>query len=305
MRRGLVLTLRTAVPVLALAVLTYRLGPEAFRPALAVVAPGPLAAALLLGGVAVAANAARWRLVLRGTGLSLGRGEALAECYRSSVLNVVLPGGVTGDVLRAWRRRTGAPRGWQPGAVSVVAERAAGLSLLLAGAAVVLAVTAALQPAAVAAALAGVAWVVSRPALRRLSRRDRAAVWGWSALALAALLGLTFVVAVTIGVSESPGVVAALGLTLLAGTSVPLSIGGWGPREAAGALAAPMFGVSPAVGLAFAAGFGLLATVSVLPGLLVLFAGRVHRSRDRAGGQLELDAHPVAQEDAPGAPGLA
>lgn len=299
MRRGLLLALRVGVPVLVLAALAYRFGPDAFRPALAVVAPGPLTAALLLGGVAVVAHTARWRVVLRGTGLALDRGEALAEYYRSSALNAVLPGGVGGDVLRAWRRRTEAPRGWRPGAVSVLAERTAGLSLLLAGTAVVLVATAApVLPAAVAAALAALAWTVSRPTLLRLSRRERAAVWGWSALALAALLALTFVVALTIGVAASPGVVAALGLVLLGATSVPLNLGGWGPREAAGALAATMVGVPPSVGLAFAAGYGLLATVSVLPGFLVLCAGQAWRGVHGGTAQVELDADVVAEEEA-------
>jgi glycosyltransferase 2 family protein len=298
MRRALVLALRVGVPVLALVVLVQRFGLEAFRPALAVAAPLPLAAALLLGAVAVGAHAARWRLVMQGAGLPLGRGEAVAEYYRSSVLNVVLPGGVGGDALRAWRQRGGAPRGWRPAAVSVVAERAAGLVLLLAGGAAVLAATGQVYPAGVAAVGACLAWVVSRPALRRLSRRHQAAVWGWSALALSALLALTFVVAVTMGVADSAGVVVALGLALLAGAAVPLNLGGWGPREAATALAATMLGVPPAVGVAFAAGYGLLATVSVLPGLLVLWTSRARRPVDGAVRQVELDADVVAEEEA-------
>jgi glycosyltransferase 2 family protein len=300
MRRGLTMTLRVALPLLVLAVLAHRFGLDAFRPSLAVVAPAPLAAALVLGAVAVGAHAARWRIVVHGAGMPLGRGEAVAEYYRSSALNAVLPGGVAGDVLRAWRQHTGAPRGWRPAAVSVVAERAAGLFVLLAGGAVVLLATApVVYPAAVAAAGAGLAWVFARPGLRRLSRRDRAAVWGWSALALAALLGLTFVVAATMGVAGSPGVLAAFGLVLLAGTAVPLNLGGWGPREAAAALAATMLGVSPAVGVALAAGYGLLAAVSVLPGLVVLCANVAHRSVARAARQVELDAYVVTEKEAP------
>jgi glycosyltransferase 2 family protein len=300
MRRRLLLAMRIGVPLLALTLLAYRFGPDAFRPALAVVSPLPMLAALLLGCVVVAAHAARWRLVLHGAGLRLSRGEAIAECYQSTALNTVLPGGVGGDVIRAWRQRTGAPRGWRPGAESVLAERAVGLCLLLSLAAVVLVVTAApWYPAAAAAALACVAWGVSRPSLRRLSRRDRAAVWAWSALALAALLGLTFVVAVTIGVADSPKVMAALGLALLAGMAVPLNLGGWGPREAAGALAASMFGLSPAVGIAFAAGYGLLATVSVLPGFVVLAFNRPRRGVRVGARQVELDTDVVVEKETP------
>lgn len=300
MRHRLLLTVRIVVPALALALLAYRLGPQAFRPALAVLAPVPLLAALVLGAVVVGAHSARWRVVMRGAGLPLGPAEALAECYRSTALNTVLPGGVAGDVLRAWRQRTDAPRGWRPGAVSVIAERSAGLCLLLATAAVVLVTQAPpVVPAVAAGIVACVAWGVAWPTLRRLSVRDRVAVWGWSALALAALLGLTVVAAAAVGVADDPGVVATLGLALLAGTAVPLNLGGWGPREAAGALAAVMVGVPPAVGVAFAAGYGILATVSALPGFLMLGDFRPTRRARRDTREVELHAHVVSEEKTP------
>jgi hypothetical protein len=156
-----------------------------------------------------------------------------------------------------------------------------------------------IYPAAIAAAMAAVAWAVCRPSLRRLPVRDRAAVWGWSALALAALLALTLVAALAIGVDDNPGVVAALGMALLAGTAIPLNLGGWGPREAAGALAAVMVGVSAEVGVAFAAGFGLLATVSVLPGFVVLGLHRQGRRGTHGAGEVELDADVVIEKEAP------
>jgi glycosyltransferase 2 family protein len=299
MRRRVVLVLQVVVPVLILAVLAQRFGSEAFRPALAVLSPAPLAAALLLGAVAVGAHAARWRLVSRGAGLTLGGADAVAEYYRASALNTVLPGGVAGDVLRAWRQRTGAPRGWRPGAVSVLAERAAGFCVLLGGSAVVLLTQAFPVPAAVAVALAVVAWVVARPSLRRLSVRDQAAVWVLSAVAVAALLGLTVVVAVVMGVAESPGVVVLLGCVLLAGTAVPVNLGGWGPREAAGGLAAAVFGLPAASGVALAAGYGLLAAVSVLPGFVLLGVRRKPGSLHRGRREVELDADVVPEGEAP------
>jgi uncharacterized membrane protein YbhN (UPF0104 family) len=303
----LLLALRVLVPLLALGVIAYRFGLDAFRPALQVVSPLPLLVSLVLGAVIVAAQAARWRVVMHGVELPLRYRLAFAECYRSSALNVVMPGGVAGDVLRAWRQRTGAPQGWRPGAGAVLAERAAGVCLLLAGAGAVLAATVSPPLAAVAAAGAVVAWAVARPAMRRLSLRDRASVWGWSALALAAMLAMTGVVALSLGVSDDPGVVAAIGLALLAGMAVPLNLGGWGPREAAGALAAALVGASPSVGVAFAAGYGLLATVSVLPGFLLLGGTGLSSLRTshshapgRDGGEVQLDTDVVAEEEAPG-----
>ena len=289
------LVARIALPVLALFFLWQRLGAEAFRPALEVVAPVPLLAGLILGGLAVLAQAARWRVLMAANGIPIGRPEAFAECYRSSALNAVLPGGVAGDVLRAWRQRARAPQGWRPAAGSVLADRMAGLCLLLAAAAVVLVVGSAFLLAAACAVGSLIAWAVARPQLRRLDVRERAGVWGWSAVALAALLALTVVVAATLGVDEDAAAVATLGLALLAGMAVPLNLGGWGPREAAGALAALLVGAEPEVGVAVAAGYGLLSTVSVLPGFIVLVLGGPVR---RGVGQVELDADVLAEREA-------
>jgi len=291
---------RVLVPVALLVLLAQRLGAEAFHPALAVVSPVPLLAALVLGGVAVFAQASRWRVVMRGAGLPLGRREALVECYRAGALNTVLPGGVAGDVLRAWRQRIRAPKGWQPGAVSVVAERGSGLCVLLVAASAVLLVEGLPAFAAATAAMAAAAWAVTRRPLGRLSRREQTAVWGWSVVALAALLGLTMIVAMAVGVPEAPGVLASMGLLLLAGMAVPLSLGGWGPREVAGAFAAVLAGTPPELGVAIAAGYGLLATVSVLPGFLALAVPRLTGTIPRRSRQVELDAQVLAQDEATG-----
>ncbi|HEY7044699.1 MAG TPA: lysylphosphatidylglycerol synthase transmembrane domain-containing protein [Nocardioidaceae bacterium] len=288
--RRLLPVARVVVPLLALVVLLQRFGAEAFRPALEVVSPIPLLAALVLGGVAVAAQSARWRIVMRGSGLPLGRREALVECYRSCALNTVLPGGVAGDVLRAWRQRTGAPKGWQPGAVSVAAERVAGFSVLLVAVSVVLFIDGEPMLAAAAATLASIAWLVTRRPLGRLGWRDRAAVWGLSLVALVALVGLMVVVAAAIGVSERPNVIATFGLVLLAGMSIPLNIGGWGPRETAGALVAPLVGAHPATGIAVAAGYGVLAAVSVLPGFLALALPRLTGDRQQRAASSDTDS---------------
>lgn len=272
---------RIVVPVLLLALLVQRLGGAAFLPALDVLSPLPLLAALVLGGLAVAAQAARWRLVMAGLGPSIGARHALLECYRSSALNTVLPGGIAGDVLRAWRQRGAASKGWRSGAVSVAAERIAGLCVLMVAVSGVLLVQGQPAYAGGAVAVAVMAWVVTRRPLSRLTRRDQGAVWGWSVVALAALLALTVVVAAAVGLPEGPGVVATLGLVVLAGMSLPLSLGGWGPREAAGALAALLVGAPAATGVAVAAGYGLLATISVLPGFVALVIPKERWGRRR------------------------
>jgi hypothetical protein len=180
----------------------------------------------------------------------------------------------------------------------VLAERAAGLCTLFVTAAVVFAADAPLVALALAA-VAAVAWAISRPSLRRLSARHHAGVWVWSCIALTALLGMVAAAAAAVGAPTGPRLVITLGIGLLAGMSVPLSVGGWGPREAAGALAALLVGVPPTVGVTLAAGYGLLSTVSVLPGFLTLgHDPKIWRAR-RRGRQVELDAHVLAESETP------
>ena len=89
------------------------------------------------------------------------------------------------------------------------------------------------------------------------------------------------VVPPTLDVPGGIGVLMTLGVVQLAGMSVPLSIGGWGPREAAGALAASLVGVAPSAGIAMAAGYGLLTMVAVLPGFVALLIPTAAPSRTR------------------------
>src|SRR5205085_2163997 len=89
--RWLRLAARVVVPIALLALLVIRVGAGAFRDALDVLAPLPLLGAILLGGVALSAQAARWRIVSAGAGIQLGRRQAIAEVYRAGALNVVLP----------------------------------------------------------------------------------------------------------------------------------------------------------------------------------------------------------------------
>ncbi|MES1169636.1 MAG: lysylphosphatidylglycerol synthase domain-containing protein, partial [Leifsonia sp.] len=92
-----------------------------------VLALSPAAILLAAAFTAMATCAAvwRWRTVSTALGMPLGPGAAVAAYYRSQFLNTVLPGGVVGDVHRAYRQ--GLPRGAIPLAARAVAtERVAG-----------------------------------------------------------------------------------------------------------------------------------------------------------------------------------
>ncbi|MEO6533997.1 MAG: lysylphosphatidylglycerol synthase transmembrane domain-containing protein [Pseudolysinimonas sp.] len=260
-------------------------------------------AAILLAGaftaIATLAASWRWKTVSGALGLPISWTTAVTAYYRSQFLNTVLPGGVIGDVHRAYRqgRHGGARNGDQNvellGAGRAVAtERVAGQVVQGALTVVVLAVL------GLTGSLLGVVWIgagvlaVVAVALsvtaatvsgRRLLGRELSllrltfgsakrslSIVVASALVVAAH-SATFVVAcLAVGVGASPRELVALAVVALAAAALPLSIGGWGPREAASASAFAIVGLSAGAGLAASTAFGVLTMVSVLPGLIVL-----------------------------------
>jgi glycosyltransferase 2 family protein len=268
----LVRSLRLAVPLLLLVALVAHLGTEPFERSLHVLSPGPIVAALLLGGICTVAQALRWRTVAIGYGAADGltKTRAVQECYRSALLNAVLPGGVMGDALRVWRQRGARERGLRSSAQAVVGERVAGTALLLAAVAVVT-LPMDLRVSGIMAAGAGVAGLIAAPTLKRLSPRDRLAVWGWSLLALASLVIKFALAAMVLGTVPGISEAVVLALIALAGMAVPVGIGGFGPREAVAAVAFGALGLSAESGVTTAAAYGVLAAVSALPGVVVMF----------------------------------
>ncbi len=271
------------VAVLAILVaLISLLGTKAFAAGLHVLSPGAVLAALGIGLLTTVLNALRWRAVARRVGLELQLGDAIAETYRAIFLNAVLPGGVLGDVDRAVRHgRSSGDVG--RGARAVAIERTAG-QLVLIAAAVVL-ITA--EPAMVVGVLShasrapliaiAVVLVLSlvvggllvvrgrRSAHRGRWRRmlgDTAAdvragvlsrtAWPLlillSAAALAGYLVLFLVAARSAGATAP--ILALLPPLLLAlmAMGLPISIGGWGPREGVAALGFWMAGLGAPLG---------------------------------------------------------
>ena len=280
------------------------LGTGAVLEGLRAVSPAAVVAALGLGVVTTVASAARWCVVARGLGLEIGFGAAVGDCYRAQFLNSVLPAGVLGDVHRAvesGRRRGDVARGVR----AVVLERMAGQVVVVVVAAVVLAVVPSpvrsllaelghAVPAAVVAVavLLGLAGI---PRVRRglaglavgirdglLGSRTGPAVLGLSLVAMAGHLALLGVAAAAVGVRAAPVELAPLLLLALLSMGLPLSVGGWGPREATTAAAFGVAGLGAGTGLATAVAFGVLALVSTLPGLGVLVLGRTVQWRTAA-----------------------
>ena len=285
---------RVLRPVAGVAVVAgagWRLGAGPFRTAVTGLAVPTLAGALALGALTTLLCSWRWSLVSGALGLPLPVRTAVRSYYRALFLNAVLPGGVLGDVHRAGRhgRDAGDVR---RAATAVVLERTAGqLVLALAGAPVLLAVLPPLPRAMGSAALAAGALGLVARRLRApgrkaarpsrwiadarrglLARGVRGRVAAASALVLAGHVATFALAAAAVHAPLAPAPLAAFALLALVAMTLPLSVGGWGPREAVTAWAFAAAGLSAAQGLAVAVTYGLLALTASLPGALVLVA---------------------------------
>jgi len=295
---------RSLIGVGILAALAVRLGAAPFVQGFRAVGIGSVLAALGIGALTTVCSAWRWCLVARALGLRLPAGQAVTECYRSLFLNSVLPAGVLGDVNRAvshGRRSGDLGRGVR----AVVLERAAGQVVLVAVASTVLITDPGVLVAIVhliprSAAAVGVtitaacAVVIGLGAAFLMTRRrtDRTAapvpgprrpaahrVGTWAAvtaLSAVALLGYltTFVIAArAVGVPATvPDLLPVLVLALLA-MGLPVSIGGWGPRDAVTSAAFAAVGLGAAQGLTVSVVYGALSFVACLPGAAVVWSG--------------------------------
>jgi uncharacterized membrane protein YbhN (UPF0104 family) len=265
-----------------------------------------LSCALLCTAPAFAAAALRWWFTAQRLGVGMPLGSALREVYAASLLNGLLPSGLSGEMLRVVRhgRRLGAGRGDYTRALAAVAlERAAGqlsLWLLLLGSlsswpawpwtrSLLL-----LPPGLIALAL------LVRAALRKASAtflRTRSepraptrggtllrlahtaliadAAWcvqlGTSAVVLVACLLGFYCSAQGLGVPLTGRDTLRVVPPLLAASALPLSVGGFGLREASGAALYAAAGLDAGVGAAVAALFGVLNVIGSLPGAVTLW----------------------------------
>ena len=293
-----------------IAVLLWRLGTGAFLDGLRIIDASALLAAFAIGVATTVFSAWRWCLVARGLGLRLSMRSAIADYYKALFLNAALPGGVLGDVDRAVQHGRG--EGDVGRSVrAVVLERTAGQIVLVSVGLVVLLTVpspvltqlerhgAAAGIAAVSAGAIGAGAFAVWARLRRgTSRAASAARTGaaeiragllsrrnWPGIVLASTAVLaghlaTFVVAArAAGSTASLLRLAPLMLLALLAMSLPVNIGGWGPREGVTAWAFGAAGLSAAQGLTIAVAYGLFAFVAALPGAAVLILRAVSKVR--------------------------
>ncbi|MCV2489277.1 flippase-like domain-containing protein [Geodermatophilus sp. YIM 151500] len=286
---------RRLAGVVIIAVVVWRVGTGPFVEGIRRIDAASLLAAGGITTVTTVCAAWRWRTVVAGLGVDLPLRTAVAACYRSQFLNSALPGGVVGDVHRGVRH--GRDEGdVGRGLRAVFWERAAGqvvFVLLALGVLLVLdspvrswlgwAVAAALAALAGAALAARALPRARRPRWARLVRAVRADVRegllarrAWpvvvaTSVVVAAGHATTFLVAArTTGAAAPPARLVPLAVLVMLAMALPLSIGGWGPREGAAAWVFGAAGLGAAAGVAAATAYGVIAFAATLPGALVL-----------------------------------
>lgn len=290
--RWIALGARLAVSVALLWLVFRRVDVGDVLDGLSALRPGWVVAGLAVSVVQVVGLSWRWRYTAGRLGIELPMRAAMGEYYLSILLNQVLPGGVLGDVSRAWRHaRTGAPTG--SAVRAVVLERASAQVVMTLTAIVsVLWLPWASALARGAAALAGVTAVVL--ALLWLSKHGGRApgslagrLWddthrallspgAFAVQAASAILVVGSYVVVFLVAARAVGagtsllrmipLVAPVLMTML----VPVTIAGWGIREAAAAALWSFAGMRPEDGAAISVAYGLIVLASSAPGVISL-----------------------------------
>jgi uncharacterized membrane protein YbhN (UPF0104 family) len=229
--------------------------------------------------LAQAASSVRWCVLARVHGLGGSQGRFLAYYFIGSFFNLVLPTSVGGDVIRAWYLARQDP-GRRAGAVlSVLADRANGLAVLVAVACVALWCYPLPLPAWVRATVLGLGaaaalgvlllpalpWLERRlpphPRLRHLVggaaeylRHPAALVWATllSALVQVANVVLTWLIGLGLGLDVPLAYCGILSSVVAVLTLLPVSVNGMGLREWGTALLLAPLGVGAAEAVALA-----------------------------------------------------
>lgn len=308
---------RRVGPALVLGVVVWRLGTGPFIDGLRTVNGPALAAAAGLVALTTVCSAWRWKIVAGGLGIDLSLPTAVAAYYRALFLNVILPGGIVGDVHRGvsqGREVSDVGRGLR----SVAWERFAGTAVqLVLTVGVLLALPSPVHPfmpllvIAVAVVAFGVVLVArtradgAESAWTRVRNRLRGDIQG-RLLARTSWLGIAVASALAVGGHAATFLLAAR----TAGTTAPLlqllpialialwagvlpSVGGWGPREGLTAWVFGAAGLGAGRGVATAVVYGVMILVACLPGAAILVVAWLRGSRRTRWPKLPLREGPA------------
>jgi glycosyltransferase 2 family protein len=314
MRKGLATFAKIALTVGLLWLLVQKVDiAHAWDEAKAIALP-MLVAAFGIIFVQLGLAALRWRLVLRALGGELSFWQATQIFWIGNFFGLVLPGAVGGDAVRAWKTiKAGVPMALAIN--SVMLERVAtvfGLILLVALTQPLIASrlqdTSSLWvfPTLSVVSVAGIAlltqldrlptalgrWRVFRAFgklahdTRVLFLRPKTAAWILVAVIIGHLnlaLGV-YALAAGMGVAASLLDCVVLVPPVVLIMTLPISIAGWGARELAMVTIFGFIGVPAAQALALSVMFGLINTVSALPGGVFWLFSRDRQAEDNGTG---------------------
>jgi uncharacterized membrane protein YbhN (UPF0104 family) len=235
--------------------------------------------------------------------------EAVREFYLAMFVNQVLPGGVSGDAYRAWRHGRRARQqelhGAGPAVRAVIIERVANQMVMalciLASIALWPLLPGALSVSIRVLLIAAVAVIgVAVLALALLARRNNGgaiarffddarealvrrgslpAQVGLGLLVVGCCLAMFYCAAHAVGASLSLFQLLALVPATLFAMTIPISIGGWGVREASAVALWTMAGLPAEEALASSILYGVLTLLAALPGVVVLLVDRQRQPR--------------------------
>ena len=257
-----------------------------------------IVAAICIVQVQIVVSAWRWQITAVRLGQALSIRRAISEYYLATLANLSLPGGVAGDAARVARNRQS--DGWTLASQAVILERLSGQValfvvavcgwllwmliskesvpdsvvqlLLIVGllvATIILLVVVVLHFAA--ERITG--FIVSfGPAVRKTWVSDHQwLVQGILSMVVVATHLSVFAIS-AIAVGQPLPVIALVTIVpfVLLSMVVPVSIGGWGLREATAASIWPLLSLQAESGVAASVVYGLVSLFGALPGVLWL-----------------------------------
>lgn len=259
-------------------------------------------AAYLLACVAITipmqiVSAWRWRYTCTRINVKLPFTTALAEYYLATLLNMLLPGGIVGDMTRVWRQQGAGKSSIARAIHGVVLERFAGQCALFA--VLIMAIVfhhdrlpslaVFLLLPLLTAVLIVIAWqALSRHARSREAFQQLRIDARHAFLPLAVFItqtGLSLIIIATYLLAfwfASCAVHAPLDISttllavplVLSAMTIPISVGGLGLREVSAAALWPLFSLPASDGAASALIYGFAMLVGALPGVLVASGSR-------------------------------
>ena len=297
--------LRVAVSIGLLAVLAWSLDLGTVMSRLAQMRPGWMLLAVAISVVQMAVLAWRWRFTAGCLGVDLSYTAAWREYYLSTFLNQVLPGGVVGDVSRAWRHaraRTRLREPTGPAVRAVIFERLSAqvvMTTVAVASLLVLPVTVNLGSGLVlfGAGAVGVSIVIAIVVwTRRLYSVQ--SLWGQvmadldathlrgpvfaaqlvsAVIVVGTYLATYLTAARAVGVDIPLPVLLPLVAPVLMTMLIPVTVAGWGLREGAAAVLWGVVGLTAADGVLVSVAYGLLVLIGSLPGALFLMSPETAR----------------------------